>query len=54
MMQRVNEAKRLLTDSRMPIQTIAERTGLNTASYFSHYIKKHTGFTPQEIRNGAQ
>lgn len=54
MAQRVNEAKRLLTDSRIPIQTIAERTGLSTASYFSHYIKKHTGFTPQEIRNGVQ
>lgn len=54
MTQRVNEAKRLLTETRMPIQAIAERTGLNTASYFSHYIKKHTGLTPQEIRNREQ
>lgn len=54
MTMRVNEAKRLLMDSRLPVQVIAERTGLNTASYFSHYMKKHTGLTPQEIRNGAQ
>lgn len=54
MTQRVNEAKRLLTETRLPVQAIAERTGLNTASYFSHYIKKHTGSTPQEIRNGIQ
>lgn len=49
--QRINEAKRLLSDPTLSIQTIAEKTGLNSASYFTHFIKKHTGMTPQELRN---
>lgn len=49
--QRINEAKRLLSDPSISIQTIVEMTGLNSASYFTHFIKKHTNMTPQELRN---
>ena len=49
--QRLNAAKELLRDPKVRIQTVAERTGLNTASYFTHFFKKHTGMTPQEYRN---
>ena len=34
----------------MKMQTIAERTGLRSASYFAHYFKRYTGYTPQEYR----
>ena len=48
---RLNMAKELLRDPAMKIQTVAEKSGLNTASYFTHFFKKHTGMTPQEYRS---
>ena len=37
----------------MRMQTIAELTGLRSASYFTHYFKRHTGYTPHEYRKGG-
>ncbi len=48
---RLNMAKELLRDPTVRIQTVAERSGLNTASYFTHFFKRHTGMTPQEYRS---
>ena len=50
--RRIRLAKKLLADESMRMQTIAEKTGLRSASYFAHYFKKHTGYTPQEYRRG--
>lgn len=48
--QRLNAAKTLLKDPTIRIQSIAERVGLNTASYFTHFFKKSLGMSPQEYR----
>lgn len=48
--RRISAAKRFLSDESMKMQTIAERTGLRSASYFAHYFKRYTGYTPQEYR----
>lgn len=44
--QRLNAAKTLLQDPTIRIQSIAERVGLNTASYFTHFSKKHGYVSP--------
>lgn len=49
--RRLDLAKELLADPSLRTQSIAEQTGLNTASYFTHFFKKNTGMTPQEYRN---
>lgn len=51
--RRIRLAKKLLADESMRMQTIAELTGLRSASYFTHYFKRHTGYTPQEYRKGG-
>ncbi len=49
--QRLAIARELLCDPTVRMQTIAERSGLATASYFTHFFKKHMGLTPQEYRS---
>lgn len=51
--RRIRLAKKLLADESMRMQTIAELTGLRSASYFTHYFKRHTGYTPHEYRKGG-
>ena len=48
--RRISAAKRLLADETIKMQSIAEQTGLRSASYFTHYFKRYTGSTPQEYR----
>lgn len=48
--KRISMAKELLADETIRMQTIAEQIGLRSASYFTHYFKRHTGITPQEYR----
>lgn len=48
--KRISFAKKLLADENLKMQSIAEQTGLRSASYFIHYFKKYTGYTPQEYR----
>ena len=47
---RVSEACRLLANTDMSVQDIAEKCGFNCASYFIHVIKKQLGVTPLEYR----
>lgn len=49
---RLNEAKRLLRETYLPIHTVAEAVGHTKPSYFSEWFKKHTGTSPQEFREG--
>ncbi|WP_230398102.1 response regulator transcription factor [Novisyntrophococcus fermenticellae] len=49
--QRVDVAKRMLKNTSIKIQDIAVATGMNTASHFTRFFKKHTGYAPQEYRN---
>lgn len=53
---KVDEAKRLLSQSSMNIGTVATYLGYSNFSYFSRVFKKITGYTPGEYRdhlNGA-
>lgn len=48
--QRLNAAKSLLSDPKIRIQTVAEKVGMNSASYFTNFFKKSMGMSPQEYR----
>lgn len=47
----VAEIKRYLRYSTLPIYEIAERMQFPNTSFFCQYTKKHTGLTPNQIRN---
>lgn len=44
------EARRLLSESRMPVKDIARSLGYNSAAYFTRAFQKHTGSTPSAFR----
>lgn len=48
--KRVEEAKKLLSNTDLNISQIASILGFGTASYFSQYFKKETTFSPSEYR----
>ncbi|RKN85778.1 AraC family transcriptional regulator [Paenibacillus ginsengarvi] len=47
---RIEEAKRLLADSRTKIADIGTRSGFNSNSYFAKVFKMYTGITASEYR----
>lgn len=47
---RIEEAKRLLSDSRTKIADIGTRSGFNSNSYFAKVFKQYTGITASEYR----
>ncbi|HEX6889821.1 MAG TPA: AraC family transcriptional regulator [Chryseolinea sp.] len=54
---RINEAKRILTESNDPKLTVLEvmyQSGFNSKSSFNTLFKKKTGQTPSEFRKGLQ
>jgi AraC family transcriptional regulator, arabinose operon regulatory protein len=52
--ERINQAKRLLTQSIDPIGDIAERVGYSDPFYFSRDFKRMTGHSPTEYRHHEQ
>lgn len=48
--RRMDAAKRLLKNTNLQIQTIAQHCGILDLNYFSKLFKKHTGKTPREYR----
>lgn len=48
---RIKEAKRLLLDTKLSIQQVAEKTGFANGNYFSKIFKENTGLTPRSFRN---
>jgi YesN/AraC family two-component response regulator len=48
---RLREAERLLLETRLSIQEVAERTGFVNANYFSKIFKEKRGTTPRSFRN---
>jgi YesN/AraC family two-component response regulator len=48
---RMKEAKRLLLETKLPIQDVAGKTGFYNANYFSRIFKEATGITPRMYRN---
>lgn len=49
---RMDEARRLLTQTGRSIQEIAERVGYDDPSYFCKVFKKNVGATPKQFRKG--
>lgn len=49
--QRLDLARKLLSNPDLPIQDIALRLGFTSHSYFSRFIRKATGLSPQQLRN---
>lgn len=48
---RIQEAKRLLTESNLKIYEICEAVGYNDNPYFTKTFKKYAGMTPNHYRN---
>ena len=48
--QRIAEAKRLITTTDIPMQSIAEAVGIPDYSYFIKVFKSVTGYTPSHFR----
>lgn len=51
---RIVQAKKLLEESALPIQEIADRIGVPDPHYFSRLFTKCTGQSPKEFRNSAR
>ncbi|MBV7409783.1 AraC family transcriptional regulator [Maritimibacter sp. DP1N21-5] len=47
------EARRLLTETHMPIKDIASSLGFASAAYFTRAFQQHTGRTPSQFRRGG-
>ncbi|OOF69822.1 DNA-binding transcriptional regulator AraC [Rodentibacter caecimuris] len=50
--QRINEAKKLLYFSSLPVHKIAKSLGYEDSLYFSKIFKKHTALSPSQFRVG--
>ena len=48
---RINEAKRLVLNTNLPVGQISEKVGFCNGTYFSSYFKKVTGFSPSQFRS---
>ena len=50
---RVREAKKLLAGTGLPVKTIADKLGFQSAYYFSRLFRTKTGFSPEAWRHQA-
>jgi len=48
---RIDEAKRILTESSLPLNEVAQAVGYNNTQSFHRYFKKIVGLTPGEFRS---
>lgn len=46
---KIDEAKRLITESEMTISQISDKLGFQSSSYFARIFKKRVGMTPSEF-----
>lgn len=47
----ITESKRMITSEKLPYKEIAFELGFNDVAYFSRFLKKQTGYTPDVFRN---
>ena len=45
---RLRRARALLTDERIPIREVADRTGFGSVCHFTRLFRKHVGCAPRE------
>ena len=48
------EARRMLSDTRTPVQEIAQGLGFTSAAYFTRAFQHHTGSTPTDFRRATR
>lgn len=48
--RRLNEAKKLLLNTELPVSEVAEKCGFNSLSHFSFYFKQQIGLPPLQYR----
>ncbi|WP_026074496.1 helix-turn-helix transcriptional regulator [Brevibacillus massiliensis] len=48
---RVKQAQRLLRETTLSVQEIADKAGFHSANYFNKIFKEKTGTTPRRYRN---
>ena len=53
-MMKINEAKRLIRESKYNFFEISERLMFANSHYFSTIFKKHTGMTPTQYKNSCR
>lgn len=51
---RISRAKQLLTETDMPIESIALQVGFNSVNYFDRVFRKVTGLAPQSYRSAGK
>ena len=51
---RLEEAKRLLGSSLLPVGQVAERVGYDNPRYFSEVFQRHCGKTPSQFRKSCR
>jgi len=51
---RINKAKKLLSETELSIETIADRLGFSSVYYFSRFFKNKTSLSPTAYRRRAQ
>jgi len=52
--KRIHRAEKLLSTTKLQIQTVAQYCGIADVNYFSKLFKKYTGKTPKEFRRDNQ
>ena len=52
--KKIDEAKRLLETTDLPISEVMERVGYEDASYFSKLFKKLVGYSPKSFRENVE
>ena len=48
------EARRMLAETRLPVQEVAQTLGFTSAAYFTRAFQHHTGKTPSDFRRSGQ
>jgi AraC family transcriptional regulator len=48
--QRIERAAHLLRTTRLPVQQVAEESGIPDPFQFSRFFKRHTGHSPRAYR----
>ena len=50
---RISRARRMLRETALQVQAVAQHCGIQDVNYFSNVFKKYTGKTPLQFRKGA-
>ena len=49
--EKIRRVKELMRDASLSLNAIAVQMGFNSRSYFNRYVKRMTGYNPQQLRD---